>query len=189
MTLRLLGSTSGYSEIQAPATAGSNTLTLPDGNGTSGQVLSTNGSGALSFVDRMTAAGPAFSAGGTTQSLSPSTDTKVVLTTEYFDTASCYDTSTSRFTPNVAGYYFMSALAQYVGATTSGLFTLQFNFTGSFRELAVHGGLNQYMRQNIQFLTYMNGTTDYVEFYAYQTSPSSQNIGSTWFQGFLARPA
>jgi hypothetical protein len=50
MTLRLNGSTSGYVEIDAPAAAGSNTLVLPTGNGTSGQVLSTNGSGALSWV-------------------------------------------------------------------------------------------------------------------------------------------
>ena len=39
MTLRLNGSTSGYVEIDAPATAGSNTLTLPSGNGTAHQVL------------------------------------------------------------------------------------------------------------------------------------------------------
>lgn len=50
MTLRLNGSTSGYVEIDAPATAGSNTLVLPTGNGSSGQVLSTNGSGALSWA-------------------------------------------------------------------------------------------------------------------------------------------
>jgi len=49
MALRLNGSTSGYVEIDAPATAGSNTLTLPTGNGTSGQALQTNGSGALSW--------------------------------------------------------------------------------------------------------------------------------------------
>jgi len=189
MTLRLNGSSSGYVEIDAPAAAGSNTLTLPTGNGSSGQVLSTNGSGALSFVDRMTAAGPAFSAGGTTQTLSPLTDTKVVLTTEYFDTASCYDTGTSRFTPNVAGYYFISAEAQYIGATRGGLFTLQLRLTNTYRELAVHNGLDQYMRQNIQFLTYMNGTDDFIELYARQTDTSSRDIGSTYFQGFLARPA
>jgi len=49
MALRLNGSTSGYVEIDAPAAAGSNTLTLPDGNGTSGQYLQTNGSGGLSW--------------------------------------------------------------------------------------------------------------------------------------------
>ena len=50
MTLRLNGSTSGYTEIDAPAVAGANTLVLPTGNGSSGQVLSTNGSGALSWI-------------------------------------------------------------------------------------------------------------------------------------------
>jgi hypothetical protein len=47
--VRLNGSTSGYTELSAPAVAGSNTITLPTGNGTSGQVLTTNGSGALSW--------------------------------------------------------------------------------------------------------------------------------------------
>ena len=51
MTLRLNGSTSGYVEIDAPATAGSNTLVLPTGNGSNGQYLQTNGSGALSWAN------------------------------------------------------------------------------------------------------------------------------------------
>ena len=52
MALRLNGATSGYVELNAPDAAGSNTLTLPTGNGNADQVLSTNGSGTLSFVDR-----------------------------------------------------------------------------------------------------------------------------------------
>jgi len=52
MTLRLNGSTSGYTEIDAPAVAGSNTLVLPTGNGSSGQFLQTNGSGTLSFASQ-----------------------------------------------------------------------------------------------------------------------------------------
>lgn len=51
MTLRINGSTSGYTEIDAPATAGNNTLVLPTGNGSSGQFLSTNGSGTLSWAN------------------------------------------------------------------------------------------------------------------------------------------
>lgn len=50
MTLRLNGSSSGYTEIDAPAVAGSNTLVLPGGNGTAGQALTTNGSGTLSWT-------------------------------------------------------------------------------------------------------------------------------------------
>lgn len=49
MTLRLNGSTSGYTEIDAPAAAGSNTLVLPTGNGTARQTMMTDGAGALSF--------------------------------------------------------------------------------------------------------------------------------------------
>ena len=50
MALRLNGQTSGYVELEAPATAGSNTLTLPDGGGSSGQYLQTDGSGGLSWA-------------------------------------------------------------------------------------------------------------------------------------------
>lgn len=49
MTLRLNGSTSGFTGIDAPATAGSNTLVLPTGNGTARQTMMTDGAGALSF--------------------------------------------------------------------------------------------------------------------------------------------
>ena len=49
MTLRLNGSSSGYVELDVPAAAGSHTLTLPDGGGSSGQYLQTNGSGGLSW--------------------------------------------------------------------------------------------------------------------------------------------
>ena len=50
MALKLKGSTSGFTAIDAPAVAGDNTLVLPDGNGTSGQYLQTNGSGTLSWA-------------------------------------------------------------------------------------------------------------------------------------------
>ena len=49
MALRLNGATAGYVELNAPDSAASNTLTLPNGNGSSGQYLQTNGSGGLSW--------------------------------------------------------------------------------------------------------------------------------------------
>ena len=48
--VQLNGSTSGSVIIASPAVAGNNTLTLPTSNGTSGQFLQTNGSGALTFA-------------------------------------------------------------------------------------------------------------------------------------------
>jgi hypothetical protein len=80
--VRLTGATSGYTEITAPAVAGSNTITLPTGNGTADQRLVTNGSGALSFTsDVMLAAGSAgspslyFSGDTNTGMWSPAADT------------------------------------------------------------------------------------------------------------------
>lgn len=81
MTLRLNGSTSGYTEIDAPAVAGNNTLILPGGNGSANQRLVTDGSGTLSWSsDVMLAAGSAaspslyFSGDTNTGMWSPSAD-------------------------------------------------------------------------------------------------------------------
>ena len=80
--VRLTGATSGYTEIDAPAVAGSNTITLPTGNGTADQRLVTDGSGALSFTSNvMLAAGSAgspslyFSGDTNTGMWSPAADT------------------------------------------------------------------------------------------------------------------
>ena len=57
MSIKLKGSTDGSVTLQAPAdtspTGTDKTFTLPTADGTAGQVLSTNGSGALSFVNRL----------------------------------------------------------------------------------------------------------------------------------------
>ena len=49
-TLRLSGATSGYVGLAPAAAAGSTTYTLPSADGDSGQILSTNGSAALSWT-------------------------------------------------------------------------------------------------------------------------------------------
>lgn len=58
MTIKLKGSTDGSVSLTAPAdtspTGTDKTFTLPTADGTAGQVLSTNGSGALSFVNAIT---------------------------------------------------------------------------------------------------------------------------------------
>ena len=69
MTLRLNGSNSGFTEVKAPATAGSNTLTLPTSNGSANQYLK-NGStaGTLEFgalPDTVTRATPVALSGST----------------------------------------------------------------------------------------------------------------------------
>ncbi|MBI5217361.1 MAG: tail fiber domain-containing protein [Bacteroidia bacterium] len=55
-TLRLSGSTSGYVGFAPAAAAGSTTYTLPTADGSSGQVLQTNGSATLSWATPVTTA-------------------------------------------------------------------------------------------------------------------------------------
>lgn len=50
-SIRLSGATSGYVGLTVPAVAGSTTYTLPSADGASGQVLSTDGTGNLSWID------------------------------------------------------------------------------------------------------------------------------------------
>lgn len=50
-SIKLNGSTSGYVELDAPAVAGTTSLTLPSGTGSAGQLLASDGAGALSFVN------------------------------------------------------------------------------------------------------------------------------------------
>jgi len=50
--ISLRGTSSGYVELSCPAVGGNNTLVLPANNGSADQVIATNGSGTLSFVDR-----------------------------------------------------------------------------------------------------------------------------------------
>ena len=61
MSIKLKGSTDGSVTLQAPAdtspTGTDKTFTLPPQDGSSGQVLQTNGSGALSFTDNLIAPG------------------------------------------------------------------------------------------------------------------------------------
>lgn len=75
--LRIAGSTSGYTGLKAAATTTSVTYTLPAADGTSGQFLSTNGSGTLSWTGVGTAV-TTFS-GGTT-GLTPSSPSSGAVT-------------------------------------------------------------------------------------------------------------
>jgi hypothetical protein len=56
-TLRLSGSSSGYVGFAPPSVAGSTTYVLPSADGTSGQQLTTNGSGTLSWASAASSAG------------------------------------------------------------------------------------------------------------------------------------
>jgi len=66
MTLRLNGNTSGYTEIDAPAVAGSNTLTLPTSSGSNYKMIRNGATaGSLEFADNITSGTAVASTSGT----------------------------------------------------------------------------------------------------------------------------
>ena len=131
--------------------------------------------------------GPAFSASAVgTFSIAANTWTKLTFNTEQFDTNNNYDSTTNyRFTPTVAGYYqFNFVNAQLLAGT--GYLSIYKNG---------NSGTNQYgasANPSGSTVLYMNGSTDYVEVYAYNSSVLSGGAASSTlvcFSGALVRAA
>jgi hypothetical protein len=135
---------------------------------------------------------PAFSATPTTtQAVTSATYTKVNFGTENFDTNNNF--ASSRFTPTIAGYYFISgsiysvstAAATYIWALIykNGALTFAGNLNVPVSTVDGVGTVNG--------LIYMNGSTDYLEMYCYLagTSPVIQTGANTVFSGVLVRGA
>ena len=175
------GDTSGAVTLTVPATAGTQTVTFPAATGTA--MVSGNM--------------PAFSVYlGSNQTISNNTDTIVPFDTKEFDTATCFNTSTYRFTPNVAGYYqFNWSTNIYIPTTGEAQCVLFKN--GSIYKISTDmsmGTSGAQWNQPGASIAYANGTTDYFQIKAYQNSGSSRtlyggNTWSTWFNGILVRTA
>jgi hypothetical protein len=143
----------------------------------------------------MATIGPAFSAtmSANQTGITSSTQTKVQFNTEDFDTASCFNTSTNRFTPNVAGYYQINA-SLYVSTTATGTYigcTIYKNGSnyaaGTFISNAVGEALSV-----ASHLVYLNGTTDYVEVYGFSLFGSGSTTfiaANSRFSGSMVRAA
>ena len=195
------GDTSGTITIAAPAIAGTTTLTLPT---TSGTVLTsastiTPSAGTVNqaaLATGVAGTGPAFSAYLPTsnQSLSTATWTKVTLSTEEFDTNNNFDTSTYRFTPTVAGYYLISAFSNINGSTNPSYTRGSLWKNGAeYKSTFLYGSASTNGVITVTSVVYLNGSTDYIEFYVYIAGGSGvfATFGSsqTYMSGFLARGA
>jgi len=178
MALRLNGSSSGYVELDVPAAAGSHTLTLPNSGGSSGNFLRTDGAGALSWAASTEYQGPAVSVQRvtSTQSLTSSTWTKVQFNGENFDTDNCFDSSTNyRFTPTKAGYYAVHGQVDisYSGTEPSSQSVALYKNGSVEKKTQSSGtGLPYGARVNLNHLVYMNGSSDYLELFAYVNQTS-----------------
>jgi len=172
---------------------------IPIGNGTNyvaANLTAGAGIGITNAAGAVTVAvntGPAFSAyrAGPNQALTTATFTKVQLNAEDFDTNNNFDSSTNyRFTPTVAGYYQISGSVGLTGTNTRIICSIYKNGSAYFRGIDASANLSQV---NISGLVYFNGSTDYVELYAYGTFVGTSDIASgqiyTYFTGALVRGA
>jgi hypothetical protein len=140
--------------------------------------------------------GPAFSAYTVTaQSISNSTFTKVQFNVETFDTNSNYDPTTNyRFTPTVAGYYQINGNVSLGGATTGYVQVAIYKNTGQIANGSGISNNNQVGGMAMAAcVTFLNGSTDYVEFYAWQNTGGAlalqTGVGQNTFSGAMVRSA
>ena len=140
-----------------------------------------------------TTLGPAFFArNNNSQSLSNGSTNKVQFDNEIFDTDNCYSTSNYRFTPNLAGYYLIRgnvAIASMNGTMGVNIYKNGSRFVNMDNQQNRTGGQSL----NITSLVPMNGSSDYVEIYVFQSSGSSKNLVNgtqfavTEFSGMFVR--
>jgi len=142
----------------------------------------------------VTGNGPAFLAYASALTVASGVATKIPFSNEQFDTNNNYDPTTNyRFTPTVAGYYWFKA--QFFASVASGragilLYKNGVNINGSLVPGSAAGGGVVYTGVAI---VSMNGSSDYVEAYAYQESGGNTSINTsdnlTNFCGYIVRSA
>jgi hypothetical protein len=198
--LILNGSTSGSVTLSSPAVSGTTTLTLPASTGnvvtdtatqtlTNKTLTSPTITGASITVASTEA--PTFSAyASTTTTLSANTWTKVNYATEDWDTNSNF--ASSRFTPTVAGYYQINAAFGEGLSTANMVFYIEIEKNGApFRRMQyITTPTGWYTNVNISAMVYCNGTTDYIEIYAYTGAAYTNNASIlNYFDGAMVRSA
>jgi len=125
---------------------------------------------------------PAFSAERSgDQSISNGTRTTILFNNEFYDSSSAYDTSTGKFTPQVAGKYYVSANVQL---TADNYTNLNLGFIELYKNAAVISEGVFDMRNNpprsvspsVIAIVDMNGSSDFLLIQAYV---SETGLGGT----------
>ena len=181
------GLTLGDSGDTLTLTAGANlilggsstTITIPSG------ATITNSGTATGFGEANT---PNFHAKNTSQSISASTNTVVVYSSEDFDTSSLYSTSTGRFTvdANTTGKYFFYACVKYAASSISrNDITINKNGTSVLR--TEFGNSTTYPTVLVSGMVNLSSSGDYVEVKVNQNDGTKSLSGEpegNFFGGF-----
>ena len=159
---------------------------MADGTLKVGTITTSSGSGTITIPSGVSLSGgglvntPAFEAyRSSTQTISHDSSTKIQYDTEVFDTDSAYDNSTNyRFTPQTAGKYFIFASAQTGSTSDFDDYQILIYKNGStYAQTRVRHHYAENI--NCQVIVDMNGSTDYVEGFAYQASGGNLDINGT----------
>lgn len=118
----------------------------------------------------------------TNQSISNSSSTAITIDTEEIDSDSTHSTAsnTSRVVPKTPGYYDIFGWASFASNAT-GFRQLEAKFNGTTTldvDNKTSVGSGNATHCNVVTKAYFNGTTDYVELYAFQTSGTALNVAA-----------
>jgi len=158
--------------------------TFPNSDGTSGQVLTTDGSGNTSWEDSSTNFALAKMSLSTSQTSSINSYTKLNFDTTVLDIGSNFSTTTDRFKVTEDGYYRINA--RYTSATNStstGLFIIAIYINGSAIKLErkTHHGSGNIIR-TVDTIEYLY-KGDYIEVYIFSSAaiPISSDVRHSSF--------
>lgn len=173
---------SGTFTIASPNSNTDRTLNLPDASGT---ILTTATPG-------VPVNGPAFyGLMSGAQAVSAATFTKINFDTapSWGASANGWDATNKRFRPTVAGYYMVTAQV-YCNAGWVDQALLSMYINGSVEIRNQDSGSKTY-NLSANGIVYLNGSTDYLELYAYSGNAASISGSSslTWIRGAMIRSA
>jgi len=193
MPIKLITTGGGSVTLDANSTASNYTLTAP---ARSGNIITSADSNTVTqgmLASGVTTTGPLFHVyPSTNQTVATLTSVKIAFNTKAYDTANCYDTTNYRFVPNVAGYYWVGGGIDIGGTQIQAFCLVAKNGSAIFRGSGVYGGNaggEQYLSAG--GIAYMNGSTDYLEFFVYcnVASGTPTVYTASHFCGYLARSA
>ena len=124
------------------------------------------------------------------QSLANDSYTKILLSSIEFDPYNICDTSNNRIRPTKAGYYLVNGVAatNLGGNAIGGTFTCFIYKNGSQSGHGTEVQTNNigWVWSRVEKLLYLNGSSDYVELYAYQYSGAARDL--LWGALFVVGP-
>jgi hypothetical protein len=175
-----------YVALKAPASVSADlTFTLPATDGTSGQVLQTNGSGVLSFATPSSGTNtPIIYARATTATnIANDTFTKITLDDEIIDTNGVF--ASSRFTATTAGKYLIIGEVSVNMSNATAYCATSIYKNG----VEIHVNLGKSNKSSVDTV---NGTasiitslsvSDYIELYSIHNNGSSVNTNTGIYTG------